>query len=430
MNVVLTIDGRKAIPVRALPFVAGRRRDGISHLSPDEVAGVAAHQDTFHRVEPFATFHIVDGVPRPVAFSQWGQFVIRLKALSGSLEAEERNYDESYAKWTDESIPLLPAAVFVWLDEFQAWFSRTRPLDVEHIQSQDDDGEVEFRHEGGDLYFSPLVPQRLCPCIHEGFEELFNAPAPFESLTEALEGWFDKPKAALPAWQKYRVDIDFGRMPWDEPSEEQRRARAEEWDAEHDPKNAAECEATFYEFDEAAALAGLTALEAARLLLTRDGELLRRLGIPCFEEDAPPLARKLLTLEEMRASGVESTVHPLAEWLRRAKEKGIEYLPGLDWAVEHCSHSDAARVPIEPEPPLSNEKPTQESPPERRARLAKRANELGGTKRPGVLDRLAAEEGCSRSNIKRLLQECKAAQSADWQSIGAQARALQGKKSG
>lgn len=247
MNVVLTIDGRKAIPVRALPFVAGRRRDGTSHLSPDEVAGVAAHQDTFHRVEPFATFHIVDGVPRPVAFSQWGQFVIRLKALSGSLEAEERNYDESYAKWTDESIPLLPAAVFVWLDEFQTWFSRTRPLDVENIQSQEDDGEVEFRHESGDLYFSPLVPQRLCPCIREGFEELFNAPVPFESLTEALEGWFDKPKAALPAWQKYRVDTDFWPMPWDELNEEQRRSVAAQWDYKHDPAREGERTVAWYD---------------------------------------------------------------------------------------------------------------------------------------------------------------------------------------
>lgn len=340
MNVVLTIDGRKAIPVRALHFVAGRRRDGTSRLSPDEIASVAAHQDGFYRAEPYGTYHIVDGVPRPVPFSQWGQFVIRLSALSARLDKEkkQRSYDDRYAQWMDDAIPLLPAGLFVWLDEFHKWYSRTRPLVEDGIHSHDDDGEILARQESDDLDLFPVIPSQLCPCIREGFEEQFAAPPRYERLSDELEGWFDKPLAALPAWQRHRVKADFG-WPWDELSEGQRRSVVACWDAPRDPETAAEYEAGFYGFDKSAALAGLTALEAARLLLVRDGDLLRRLGIPCTETDAPPLARKLLTLEEMRTTGVDGTIHPLAEWLRRAREKGIEYLPGLDWAVEHCSHS-------------------------------------------------------------------------------------------
>jgi len=104
-------------------------------------------------------------------------------------------------------------------------------------------------------------------------------------------------------------------------------------DLQNDPANIPAQQTGFYRLDESAALAGLTALEAARLMLIREGKLLDRLRIPCTEIDAPPLARKLLTLEEMRTSGVEGTVHPLAEWLRRAREKEISYIPGLDYAV-------------------------------------------------------------------------------------------------
>lgn len=215
MNVVITIDGREAVPVRALPFAAGRRRDGTSRLSPDDMARVAAQQDAFHGSMPFATYHIVNGVPQPVASSQWGQFVIKLKALAARLEAEQRNYEESYAKWMDDSIPLLPAGVFVWLDEFQAWFARTRPLVVEGIPSPDDDGEIEYYQESDDLHFSPLVPQQLCQCIREGFETLFDAPIPFELLTNALEGAFNKALSELPAHQQRRVKTDFWPIPWD-----------------------------------------------------------------------------------------------------------------------------------------------------------------------------------------------------------------------
>lgn len=105
-----------------------------------------------------------------------------------------------------------------------------------------------------------------------------------------------------------------------------------------DPDNSLELQAKFYQLDEHAALAGLTALEAANLLLIREGDLLERHGISCIEQEAPLLAERLLTLDEMQRFGPRSeylsrTIHPLSEWVVRAKEKKIEYLPALDYAV-------------------------------------------------------------------------------------------------
>lgn len=162
--------------------------------------------------------------------------------------------------------------------------------------------------------------------------------AVFVAMSPQFEGHYDKPLADLPKNLGELVERNPNlRAIWDVLSEERRRSALSQCDRDNDPANIPARQAGFYGFDEAAALAGLTALEAAGLLLTREGELLERLGIPCDETDAPPLAKKLLTLEEMRTSGVDGTIHPLAEWLQRARKNGIAYLPGLDWAVEHCS---------------------------------------------------------------------------------------------
>jgi hypothetical protein len=62
-----------------------------------------------------------------------------------------------------------------------------------------------------------------------------SKPAKFESLTTALEGWFDKPMDNLPDEQRHRVETDFFPMPWDRLSADQRRSMAAQWDYHHDP---------------------------------------------------------------------------------------------------------------------------------------------------------------------------------------------------
>lgn len=57
----------------------------------------------------------------------------------------------------------------------------------------------------------------------------------FESLTLALEGWFDKELDALPKALSLRVEQEFFPMPWDELSSKQRQSLALQIDFQHDP---------------------------------------------------------------------------------------------------------------------------------------------------------------------------------------------------
>lgn len=189
MNVVLNIDGRKAIPVRALHFVAGRDKEGMSCVSPDEIAQAAAHQDCATHGVPLNTYQVVDGVPRLVAPAQWPQFVIALEALSARLSAEQHSHLEGYARWKDEAISLLPAGVFVWLDEFQEWFSRTRPLLLDVNDSSDGGGHLDLRYESDELHLHPLIPAQLRHSIREGFEWLIEAPEAVSSVAGRRIAW-------------------------------------------------------------------------------------------------------------------------------------------------------------------------------------------------------------------------------------------------
>ena len=57
----------------------------------------------------------------------------------------------------------------------------------------------------------------------------------FDSLTVALEGWFDKLLCDLPDALRQRVEEDFWPMPWDRLSAAGRRDVTQQWDYQNDP---------------------------------------------------------------------------------------------------------------------------------------------------------------------------------------------------
>ncbi len=61
---------------------------------------------------------------------------------------------------------------------------------------------------------------------------------PFDALTLALKGWFDRRLDDLPEALRERVEQDFSPMPWDTLSADQRRSVALQRDYQHDPATA------------------------------------------------------------------------------------------------------------------------------------------------------------------------------------------------
>jgi len=126
MNVVVLINGREAIPVRAIPLVAPVPY-GVRYLVEGLMCcdrSYAMHGLTAYRWSPEAE------PPQAVPPTQWKQVDIRLHALKASLERQENSgllsHEEGVDRYNRESVSILPAGVFVWKDDFVN--ARTRNL--------------------------------------------------------------------------------------------------------------------------------------------------------------------------------------------------------------------------------------------------------------------------------------------------------------
>jgi hypothetical protein len=120
-RLTIWIDGREALPVRAIPYVAG-----WEHLySPDVVAESLARATAapFGKLRNLVAYHRPAGMPLPVMASEWTAVIAEVNGFEAGLREQRPGVDAmddhaGYAAWRKGAALKLPAGVFVWLDEF------------------------------------------------------------------------------------------------------------------------------------------------------------------------------------------------------------------------------------------------------------------------------------------------------------------------
>jgi len=165
----MPINGRDALPVRALCLVAGYKR-----LSPDVVAGAARGEGHYSGKGALPTYQLIDGVVQGIDPAHWVIFDDGIRSSSLLLQAQGPSLDATRDQWRYDATKRLPAGVFVWLDEFQDWFRRTRPYRAEEGKTG---LQLELPEEGG-LTLTPPIADGLKGCLLEGFPLASTQPAP------------------------------------------------------------------------------------------------------------------------------------------------------------------------------------------------------------------------------------------------------------
>ncbi|WP_235507467.1 hypothetical protein [Acidovorax sp. Leaf78] len=195
--VILNIGGRSALPVRALPYVTSW------NLSPDEVAGNLARKTGAHaRLQNTSALHLVGDMPTKMLANEWDAFVVQLDALKAALsnlyQGEEDADSRRYADWRQRSASLLPAGVFVWLDDFHNDHQRDfSPEAVTYTQERG--GERE-------LNLSPYMDAQALAMVMEGFDSVQHSAsqsireAPLASDLIAFTSWYDATLSASYWW--------------------------------------------------------------------------------------------------------------------------------------------------------------------------------------------------------------------------------------
>ena len=127
MNVIVWIEGREAIPVRAIPLLTN-----WESIPPAALAKVLAGNDDIFGFEGLKAYQHEDGVVKAVTAAWWRSFSVKkLKALSERIELTYEHKDIKKNQWQLESMGLLPAGIFVWKNEYTTlhesnWDSRLR----------------------------------------------------------------------------------------------------------------------------------------------------------------------------------------------------------------------------------------------------------------------------------------------------------------
>lgn len=157
-RLTIWIDGREALPVRAIPYVAG-----WEHLySPDVVAESLARAAAapFGKLRNLVAYHRPTLKPLPVMTGEWAAVVAEIKGFEAGLREQRPDTDAmddhaGYAAWRKGAALKLPAGVFVWLDEFL----REREADR---KSTPDDRSVTL---------APMLDCDMRAAVLEGFED-------------------------------------------------------------------------------------------------------------------------------------------------------------------------------------------------------------------------------------------------------------------
>lgn len=184
MEVIIQIEGRDAIPVRAIPLLTYWQT-----MTPDALALALEGDEHYCRFENMQAYSFDDGRVLPAGF--WTNNVVRpLRASSDTIKVHEISHEAGLQEFRNESLQKLPAGVYVWRDEFteahQRHYSKiTLPLYVEGNDVCLTDAEVAkltaAHQERITLDFSPFIDPSMHALVMQGFGVLPTDTAPAQT---------------------------------------------------------------------------------------------------------------------------------------------------------------------------------------------------------------------------------------------------------
>ncbi|SDZ73697.1 hypothetical protein [Acidovorax soli] len=117
MHVITEINGRGALPVRAIPLLTDWRG-----LTPDGLAQIlAGDSDYWPSFDDLKAYRLhSDGSIEAIPPRWWRSWVVDiLQAISHTIKANQTSHETGRQQWRCASLAQLPACVFVWRDEFE-----------------------------------------------------------------------------------------------------------------------------------------------------------------------------------------------------------------------------------------------------------------------------------------------------------------------
>lgn len=188
MNVIVTIQGKQAIPVRAIPLLTN-----WEVLTPDEVADALAGGEHGYAFHDIFAYRMEENEVRPVVQTWWENFPCRaLTALSDRIKATEISHEAGYQEWRKQSLCELPAGVFVWKHEFEPrYLRRYGRQGTTFLTAAGDLMPESEQHRRVILNFDPFIAEpEIRSLVLEGFSHAASGtPFDFPLRTVDAKRW-------------------------------------------------------------------------------------------------------------------------------------------------------------------------------------------------------------------------------------------------
>ena len=191
MSVIIKIEGREAIPVRAIPLLTYWKT-----VRPDALAQALAGDEHFYPFEGMKAHRVNGGAV--IRQTYWESLARELRALSDTIRTTEINHETGLQQYRIESLKKLPPSVYLWLDEFATAHARHYRLnnivhsineDVEEIELTEEQAHrlTEKRLDCVTLDLDPMADASLLALAMEGFELTKSLPVASVEAVEAVE---------------------------------------------------------------------------------------------------------------------------------------------------------------------------------------------------------------------------------------------------
>jgi len=176
-RLTILINGREALPLRAIPYVTSWIRFNpdtvVSYLSRGEFDG-----RYFSKRSCLISFRLIGSKPVLINPTEWHFVATQLDGSKAELKRKNGNgelsEEKGYESWKKESLSILPAGVFIWLDEFKKEFQADKKLvsriDIDSVvmnEEHEDELKFECNEEDSD-------DQKIIKRSHKEKNEVFK----------------------------------------------------------------------------------------------------------------------------------------------------------------------------------------------------------------------------------------------------------------
>lgn len=169
-RLTILIDGRDALPVRAIPYVTGWQ------FPPNVVAKYLADEERYTNwYIPLVAHQLFDDANLQVQPREWDAVVATLEGYEAELKLQHPNDSIGYAAWRKSAASKLPKGVFVWLDEIEPVYKAKQKRVLEYDSKYRKNGiritHFERKRDGDDkLILTPMLDDETRAMVLEGFE--------------------------------------------------------------------------------------------------------------------------------------------------------------------------------------------------------------------------------------------------------------------